>query len=606
MNDHGLLKEKSCSGLIFALLLMIPPSLSAQNTEINLPAGWAEDAPVLASLVEFTRSESDLRVAVIRYVEDKASIGRRYEVHYSPVRNQRLKVFHLAWRQRLKELDFDALNHEGQIDYIALRNRIDYDLEMLNLEERQAKEISPLIPFGDRLRLTLEERHDRKRVDPETAANMLDEVARQATALKKTLVAEAKEAGGLAKRQGISPAIAWRAARQVEHLRATLADWNTFYDGYDPIYSWWAREPYGRTKVSLKDYAAAIDKHLVGIDPGGKPPIIGDPVLASGLRAHLAVQMIPYTPKELIAIGEREYAWIIDQFKAVSREMGYADDWKAALEHAKNLAPPPGEKPWLIYDIQEYSEDFVEKLNWITLPPLTREVWRLAMQTPERQAINPFFTGGEVTRVSYPTDSMAHQDKLMSKRGNSPHLNFGSVQHELIPGHYMQSFMTSRFNPHRGKLLRTPFWGEGWAQYWEFQLFPLDFPRNNPDRVGMLFWRLHRASRIIFSLNYQLGNWSPQQAVDFLVERGGHERANAEAEVRRSALAAPLYQVAYMIGALQFRALYEELVDSGRMSATEFHDAIMLGGVLPVELVRARLTKQPLARDYRSQWRFDE
>ncbi len=170
----------------------------------------------------------------------------------------------------------------------------------------------------------------------------------------------------------------------------------------------------------------------------------------------------------------------------------------------------------------------------------------------------------------------------------------------------MQGFMTSRINPNRGELLRTPFWGEGWAQYWEFQLFPLDFPRNNPDRVGMLFWRLHRASRIIFSLNYQLGNWSPQQAVDFLVERGGHERANAEAEVRRSALAAPLYQVAYMIGALQFRALYEELVDSGRISATEFHDAIMLGGVLPVELVRARLTKQPLARDYRSQWRFDE
>ncbi len=243
MNDRRLLNEIACSGLIFALLMMIPPSLSAQNPEINLPAGWAEDAPVLASLVEFTRSESDLRVAVIRYVEDKASLGRRYEVHYSPVRNQRLKAFHLAWRQRLEELDFDALNHEGQIDYIALRNRIDYDLEMLNLEKRQAKEMAPLIPFGDRLRLTQEERHDRKRVDPETAANMLDEVAQQVTALKKTLVTEAKEAGGLAKRKGISPAIAWRAARQIEHLRATLADWNTFYDGYDPMYSWWAREP---------------------------------------------------------------------------------------------------------------------------------------------------------------------------------------------------------------------------------------------------------------------------------------------------------------------------------------------------------------------------
>ena len=593
-----------CSKLLFAVLLMMPHGLRAQNAEIDLPTGWEGDAPVLSSLVNFARSESNLRVAVKRYVEDKASIKRRYEVLYSPARNQRLNTFHRAWLQRLEELDFDALNHEGQIDYIALRNRVEYDLETLHLAERQAKEMVPLLPFGDQLRLLQEDRHDRKRVDPQTAATTLDEVAQQVTGLTRALVAEAREAGGLVTRSGISPAIAWRAARQIEHLRTVLADFNTFYDGYDPIYSWWVREPYGRVDAALQDYVGAIDAHLVNIKPGGKAPIIGDPVLADGLRVELDVQMIPYTPEELIAIGQREFDWIENQFRIVSREMGYGDDWKAALEYAKSLAPPPGEKPWLIFEIQEYSEDFVAKLDMITLPPLPREVWRLAMQTPERQIINPFFTGGEVTRVSYPTDGMAHQDKLMSKRGNSPHLNFGSVQHELVPGHYMQGFLTRRFNPHRGELLRTPFWGEGWAQYWEFQLLSRDFPRNNPDKVGMLFWRLHRASRIIFSLNYQLGNWTPKQAVDFLVERGGHERANAEAEVRRSAMVSPLYQAGYMIGALQFRSLYQELVESGRMSATAFHDAIMLGGRLPIELVRARLTNQPLIRNYRSQWRF--
>ena len=91
------------------------------------------------------------------------------------------------------------------------------------------------------------------------------------------------------------------------------------------------------------------------------------------------------------------------------------------------------------------------------------------------------------------------------------------------------------------------------------------------------------------------------------MEQGGFELANAEAEVRRSAMASrypPLYQVGYMIGALQFRALYEELVELGKMSATEFHDAIILGGRLPVELVRARLTNQPLTRDFRSNWHF--
>ena len=51
---------------------------------------------------------------------------------------------------------------------------------------------------------------------------------------------------------------------------------------------------------------------------------------------------------------------------------------------------------------------------------------------------------------------------------------------------------------------------------------------------------------------------TPQQCIDFLVDRVGHERANAEAEVRRSfnGTYPPLYQLAYMIGGLQFRALH--------------------------------------------------
>jgi uncharacterized protein (DUF885 family) len=356
--------------------------------------------------------------------------------------------------------------------------------------------------------------------------------------------------------------------------------------------------------AALERYRDALIRHLVGITPGDPGPIIGDPVLAEGLRAELAVEMIPYTAEELIAIGWQEFEWIEERFREVSRDMGYGDDWQAALEHVKNLAPPPGEKPWVIFDIADYSESFVERMDNITVPPLASEVWRLAMQTPARQLINPFFSGGEVTRVSYPTDGMSHEDKLMSMRGNTPSFNFATVHHELIPGHHLQGFLSDRFNPHRGALNRTPFWGEGWSLYWELLLWDAGFPRDDPDRIGMLFWRLHRAARIVFSLNYQLGDWSALEAVDFLVERVGHERANAEAEVRRSAQDAPLYQIAYKIGGLQFRALHEELVGSGRMSAREFHDAVLQGGRMPVEMVRARLTGQALTRDFRTQWRW--
>jgi hypothetical protein len=473
--------------------------------------------------------------------------------------------------------------------------------------------MAPLLPFADSIRLLQEERFNRHRAAPAATAARLEAVANQVSSLTRALVADSHDASGIVRRDGITRTIAFRAATHVDTLRRVLTDWYAFYDGYDPLLSWWATQPFARVDSGLVRYAAAIREHLVGITPGQQAPIVGDPVLADGLRDALAVEMIPYTPEELIAIGWKELEWTEAEFRKVSTSMGFGDDWKVALEHTKTLAPAPGEKPWAIFDIAAYSEEFIERLGSVTMPPLAREVWRLAMQAPAVQLVNPFFTGGEVTRVSYPTDDMRHEDKMMSMRGNTPHFNFATVHHELIPGHHMQAFMGERFNAHRAALSVRPsgpfhrvgpFWREGWSLYWELLLWDAGFARNDADRIGMLFWRLHRAARIIFSLNYQLGNWTPQQAIDFLVDRVGHERANAEAEVRRSALDAPLYQAAYLLGGLQFRALYREQVESGRTTARDFHDAILLGGNMPVEMVRARLSGQEVPRDFRSSWRF--
>jgi uncharacterized protein DUF885 len=617
MNGRDLV-SRAGAARVAVLLLMMSGLAVAQASDVGAPTGWADDPPALASLVSFAHDESDLRIAVTRYLQDIAALERRYPVPYSPAREARLMKLHEGWQARLGELDFAALNFEGQLDYIALRNRIQYNIEKLRLEQERGSQMAALLPFADSIRLLQEQRFDRKRIEPRSAGATLDAIAKQASGLARALKEEAerkaeeekagqkpavrpKESG---KQQDVPAVVARRAAEQVLKLREVLQDWNRFYDGYDPTYSWWSRKPFADADAALQSYADAINEHLAGVKPGEKPPIIGDPALAPGLRADLAVEMIPYTPQELVSIGEQEFEWIEQRLREVSRRMGFGDEWKAALEHTKNLAPPPGEVPWVIYDIANYSETFIEKQHSITLAPLAREIWRLAMQTPERQLVNPFFSGGEVTHLSYPTDGMTFEERLMSMRGNTPHFNFPTVQHEIVPGHHYQRFINDRFNSHRAELNDTPFWREGWALYWELQLWDRDFARNDPDRIGMLFWRLHRAGRIVFSLNYQLGNWSPQQAIDFLVDRVGHERANAEAEVRRTTIDAPLYQTAYMTGALQLRALYQELVDSGRMSPTAFHDAVLLGGPMPIELVRARLTRQSLTKDFRSRWRF--
>jgi uncharacterized protein (DUF885 family) len=227
------------------------------------------------------------------------------------------------------------------------------------------------------------------------------------------------------------------------------------------------------------------------------------------------------------------------------------------------------------------------------------------MLSPERQLANPFFLGGDTILVAYPTDGMTQEQKLMTMRGNNPHFARAVVHHELIPGHHLQLFMADRYQPQR-RLFDSPFFVEGWAVYWEMLLYERKFAVTPEDRIGMMFWRNHRAARILFSLGFHLGRITPEQAVDMLVRRVGHEPDNARAEVRRSFNGEypPLYQAGYMIGALQLRALKRELVDGGKMTLLDYHDAILQGGMLPIELVRARLKGEKIGRDFKPGWRF--
>jgi uncharacterized protein (DUF885 family) len=179
------------------------------------------------------------------------------------------------------------------------------------------------------------------------------------------------------------------------------------------------------------------------------------------------------------------------------------------------------------------------------------------------------------------------------------------VFHELIPGHHMQFYMSQRYRVYR-RPFQTAFWTEGMAFYWEMLMWDLGYDKSPEERIGVLFWRMHRCARIIFSLSFHLGQWKAQQCVDFLVDRVGHERANAEGEVRRSFNGSyePIYQCAYMLGALQFYSLHKELVGSGKMTDREFHDAMFRQSNIPIEMLHAALIKAPLTRKYETSWKF--
>ena len=607
-------------------------TVSAQAQQPRAPrAEPSASVPALGPLVG--RPGSELANVIQRFVADQSSLTRRYDAPQSPDQRRRMREFYAAWRTRLGEIDFDRLKQEGRVDYVLLDGYLVHELSLLDRQETMRQESSTLLPFADRLLALQDTRRNLIPVDPQAAARTLTSVTKQIDSLRGLF--EAGGSGGStsgsptsadsARARVTSPqvtrTVANRAADNLDQVRGVIAGWYHYYDGYDPLFSWWLKDPFAKLDAAMTSYARVLRERVVGIPAPqiasargqGSPdlnssdggPIIGDPIGAEGLRADLVYEMIPYTPEELIAIAQREYAFSLSEAKKAAREMGFGDNWKAAMEKVKDTYVEPGKQPELIRDLARQAEAFFDKHDWVTIPPLAREDWSMEMLSPERQRVSPFFLGGEMILVSYPTNDMADQDKLMSLRGNNPHFSHATVFHELNPGHHLQGFMVERYNSHR-QLFSTPFWYEGQSLYWEMFLWDHGFQVSPEDRLGALFWRMHRSARIIFSLSFHLGKMTPEQAIQFLVDTVDFERANAEAEVRRSFNGSypPLYQIGYMIGGLQIRALHHELVDSKTMSDREFHDAILQGGPMPITMVRARLTNGPLTRQGAPSWKW--
>ena len=630
--------------LAAASLLAIPLVLSAQpggvkpTTRQNFPADPAASVPALSALVSARSSE--MAEVISRFASDQQVLQRRYDAPDSPAQRTRTRAFYNTWRARLGELAFDKLSQEGKADYALLENHLRYQLELMDREEVQRKEMLPLLPFADRVLALQDARRDLIAIDAQASARTLADVTKMVDSLRALLEpAPARPAGDSANgapraarvtAPKVSRTVGNRAADQLDQIRNTVGVWYRYYNGYDPLFTYWATNPYQKLDDAMRRYATTIRTRIVGIQPapvvaaggggaGGQgsatqaprnaatanEPIIGDPIGAEGLAADLRHAMIPYTADELIAIAEKEYAFSLAEAKKAAREMGLGDDWKAAMEKVKNTYVEPGKQPDLIRDLANEADAFFAKHDWVTIPALAREDWRMEMLSPERQRVSPFFLGGESILVSYPTADMAHDEKLMSLRGNNPHFSRAVVFHELNPGHHLQGFMSARYNPHR-RVFSTPFWNEGQSLYWEMFLWDRDFHVTPEDRLGALAWRMHRSARIVFSLSFHLGKMTPEQAIEYVVDKVPFERANAEGEVRRSfnGSYSPIYQAAYMLGGLQLRALYKELVMSKKMTDRAFHDAVLQGGPMPIAMVRARLANVTLTREGAAPWRF--
>jgi len=548
-----------------------------------------------------------------RYTEDENYITRFSRMEYSEERWTRLESFYNEWLARLDALEYAALSPADRIDFHLMRTHAQWSLDGLALERRRLEGITQVLPFRAQVQALELARFRMEPCDPAAAATTLADIGAQT----KKILERVKNAKKKEDERGpdaitLTPIAAKRAASAIDGLTSTLDTWSRAYDEFVPEFGWWTRKPREETQQHLRDLAKHLREEVAGLKGKDEDPLVGDPIGREGLLADIRGEMLAYTPEELIAIGERELAWCESEVQKAAKELGF-NDWKLALAKVKDAHVPPGDQAAYVRDESRAIIKFLRDRDLITIPTLCEESWRLEMHSPQTQKTLPYAVyGGQYMGVSYAAESMSHADKLMSMRGNNKHFTHIVTPHELIPGHHLQGFFAARERAYR-RTFSTPFLVEGWALYWEFRLWELNWAGAtgndaNMDRIGMLFWRMHRAARIIVSLKFHLNDMAPQQMIDFLVDRVGHEKSGATAEVRRyiGGDYSPLYQCAYMLGGIQLHALYKDLVGSGAMSDKQFNDGVMRENSMPIELIRAALRAESLPKDWTPAWRFTE
>lgn len=165
--------------------------------------------------------------------------------------------------------------------------------------------------------------------------------------------------------------------------------------------------------------------------------------------------------------------------------------------------------------------------------------------------------------------------------------------HEGLPGHHMQIAIAQELTgvpQFRTQYSSTAF-SEGWGLYSEWQAKEIPGTYADPySRYGQLSSELWRAVRLVVDTGMHAKGWTEQQAVDYFNANTGFPQATIRSEVRRY-LVWPGQATAYKIGMIRIQALranaQERLGD--RFDVRGFHDAVLGGGALPLNLLETRV-----------------
>ncbi|MEW6760155.1 MAG: DUF885 domain-containing protein [Pseudomonadota bacterium] len=291
-------------------------------------------------------------------------------------------------------------------------------------------------------------------------------------------------------------------------------------------------------------------------------------------------------PGEVHAIGLKEVARIRAQMASLVPRTGFRGDLARFLVFARS-------------DPRLFPKD-AESLLGRYAKAVARaraKLPRVVTAIPEAGlAVKPMSQEGPGQPVAYyeagSSDRTAALVVNVSQLATRPLWQVDSVAlHEGLPGHHLQVA--------RAQILNLPAfrrhgwfdaYGEGWATYAEGLGEALGFFGDPFSRFGRLNEEMLRAARLVVDTGIHAQGWSRRQAIDYLNANTANPPQDNEAEVDRY-IARPAQALAYKIGQLRIVELREMARKrlGVRFDLRRFHDVILGGGALPLDLLGRRV-----------------
>lgn len=164
--------------------------------------------------------------------------------------------------------------------------------------------------------------------------------------------------------------------------------------------------------------------------------------------------------------------------------------------------------------------------------------------------------------------------------------------HEAMPGHHLQIALARELTglPEFRRHLHASAFVEGWGLYAESLAVELGLETKPEDKLGRLVYDMWRSLRLVIDTGIHHKKWSRQQAIDYFLANSPKTRLDVLSEVDRY-IAWPGQALAYKIGQLkisELRARAEKKLGT-TFDPRAFHDAILLSGALPLDVLESRI-----------------